>query len=55
MPRNMPPGAYFDDPVANLEPATNERDSHFAMASYGMTRIKEWGRTRRCQAAGFTR
>jgi hypothetical protein len=42
MPRNAPPGAYIDDPVANLEPATNERDSHFAMASHGLTRIKEW-------------
>jgi hypothetical protein len=40
--RNMPPGSYSDDPVANLEPLTSDRDSHFAMASYGITLIKEW-------------
>ena len=42
MPRNLPPGSYLDDPVANLEPLTSDRDSHFFMASYGLTRIKEW-------------
>ena len=41
-PRNVPLGAYSDDPVANLEPVTSDRDSNFAMASYGVTRIKEW-------------
>ena len=41
-PRNMPPGAYSDDPVTNLEPVISDRDSHFAMASHGVTRIKEW-------------
>ena len=42
MPLNAPQGAYNDDPVANLDPVADERDTHFAMASYGVTRIKEW-------------
>jgi hypothetical protein len=40
--RNPPPGAYFDDPVANLERPAGEQDSPFALAGHGITRIKEW-------------
>jgi hypothetical protein len=42
MPRNAPPGAYNDDPAATLDPVASDRDAHFAMASHGITRIKEW-------------
>jgi hypothetical protein len=42
MPRNAPPGACMDDPVETLDPVVNDRDLHFAMASHGITRIKEW-------------
>jgi hypothetical protein len=41
-PRYLPPDACFDDPVAKLDPEVNARDSHFALASYGLARIKEW-------------
>ena len=42
MRRNAPPGAYNDDPAATLDPVASDRDAHFAMASHGITRIKEW-------------
>ena len=42
MPRTAPPGSYIDDPSANLDPVTTVRDSSYAMASHGVTRIKEW-------------
>lgn len=41
-PRQAPPGAYVDDPGANLDSATNQQPSAFAIASHGITRIKEW-------------
>ncbi len=42
MLHHAPPGAYVDDPAANLNPVSSERDSSFALASHGVTRIKEW-------------
>jgi hypothetical protein len=42
MPRHAPPGACINDPVETLEPVVSDRDLHFAMASHGITRIKEW-------------
>jgi hypothetical protein len=40
--RNPPPGAYFDDPPTNLDRPASEQPSPLALASYGLTRIKEW-------------
>jgi hypothetical protein len=41
--RPLPPDACIDDPVANLEPMEGDvRSKALSMASYGMTRIKEW-------------
>lgn len=42
MPRHAPAGACIDDPAVTLDPVVNDRDLHFAMASHGITRIKEW-------------
>jgi hypothetical protein len=42
MPRHIPPDAYFDDPVANLDRAVPDQPSPFVLASHGLTRIKEW-------------
>ncbi len=43
MPRNAPPGAYNDDPAVKIDlVVVSDRDTHFAMASHGITRIKEW-------------
>jgi hypothetical protein len=41
-PRHPPPGSYVDDPAAKLDHPANEHPSVYAMASHGMTRIKEW-------------
>jgi len=42
MPRHAPPSAYNDDPVETLDPVARDQHAHFAMASHGITRIKEW-------------
>jgi hypothetical protein len=41
-PRHAPPGAYVDDPAEKLDRPASEQPSVFALASHGMTRIKEW-------------
>ena len=42
MPRNLPPNSYSDDPADKIDRAPSDQDSPFAMASHGVTRIKEW-------------
>ena len=42
MARYLPPDACLDDPVEKLAPAASSAPSPFALASYGLTRIKEW-------------
>jgi len=40
--RSMPPDACMDDPVEKMDPPISGAPSPFALASYGLTRIKEW-------------
>jgi hypothetical protein len=41
--QSLPPDACIDDPAANIEPVEVDlRSRAFSMASYGITRIKEW-------------
>ena len=46
-PYHMRPDAYVDDPVDKIDPPASNQDSSFAMASHGITRIKEWASHRK--------
>ena len=42
-PRNLPPGAYFDDPAEKLDRSGDAaRDLAFVLASTGLTRVGDW-------------
>jgi len=41
-PCHAPPGSYVDDPAAKIDRPVNGQPSAFAIASHGITRIKEW-------------
>ncbi len=42
VPRRLPPNACFDDPFADHDRVTDDRDLAFALAGNGITRIMEW-------------
>jgi hypothetical protein len=41
-PHHAPPGAYVNDPADTIDHPAKEQPSAFAIASHGITRIKEW-------------